>query len=37
MVSTGILKLDKRVDAPYIYKNGNLNINAKNENFAFAA
>lgn len=36
MVSTGMLNQDKRVDAPDIYKNGKLNINANNK-VAFAA
>ncbi len=36
MVSTGIVRSDKRVDAPNIFKSGNLKLNA-NENLAIAA
>lgn len=37
MASTGVLKQEKRVDVSIIVKSGNLNINAKNNNYALAA
>jgi len=37
MVSTGILQYSKRVEAHALFKTCNLNLNAEDNNLAFAA